>query len=193
MTTKGYCILFYNRCLCKNKQDFFSSKAVESTFLKRHFIQWVQYFFFIPPFLPVSKIRHIGPLYFHLFIHLNNSWSLQKSFQAKSFSIKDWVLSSFFHIDRKVHLLEKSVYEMSLISTWNRHSLYSKWAVLQMSSRWIVEKWDKETEKKERKHLRWRNLQELWECGSKLCYVWNRFLICVCFKFCRDLSLWYSK
>lgn len=98
MTIKGYCILFYNRCLCKNKQDFFSSKAVESTFLKRHFIQWVQYFFFIPPFFPVSKIRHIGPLYFHLFIHLNNSWSLQKSFQAKSFSIKDWVLSSFFFI-----------------------------------------------------------------------------------------------
>lgn len=49
----------------------------------------------------------------HLFIHLNNSYISQESFQPKSFSIKDVVLLHrvFFHIDRKVHLL--SVYEMT--------------------------------------------------------------------------------
>ena len=71
-------------------------------------------------FLLVSKIQHVGPLCLHLFIHFNNSWILQKSFQQRAFQLRMECRAVFFFffpprcIGRKVNLLETSVYEMTL-------------------------------------------------------------------------------
>ena len=90
-------------------------------------------------FLLVSKIQHVGPLCLHLFIHFNNSWILQKSFQQRAFQLRMECRAVFFFFFPLAVLAGKWTF-------WRQVSM--KWLYFDLKQEFIIP----ESERRHREH-----------------------------------------